>query len=65
MLIILIANYTPAIENSTINNEVFNNVFGLSPIAVLASSSLIYLLNLLIFVFFIFGNEKQTVNIYG
>tara|TARA_R110001583_G_scaffold49099_1_gene153755 strand:+ start:15296 stop:15988 length:693 start_codon:yes stop_codon:yes gene_type:complete len=37
MIIILIANYTPAIENSPINNEVFNKVFGLSPIAVLAS----------------------------
>ncbi|WP_298287216.1 queuosine precursor transporter [uncultured Lutibacter sp.] len=37
MSIILIANYTPAIENSPINNETFTKVFGLSPIAVLAS----------------------------
>jgi len=37
MLIILVANYTPAIEGSPINNETFNKVFGLSPIAVLAS----------------------------
>ena len=37
MIIILIANYTPAIENSPINNEIFSKVFGLSPIAVLAS----------------------------
>jgi len=37
MVIILIANYTPAIENSPINNELFTKVFGLSPIAVLAS----------------------------
>ena len=37
MAIILVANYTPAIENSPINNELFSKVFGLSPIAVLAS----------------------------
>ncbi|SNR61999.1 hypothetical protein SAMN06265371_10725 [Lutibacter agarilyticus] len=37
MGIILASNYTPAIENSPINNELFSKVFGLSPIAVLAS----------------------------
>lgn len=37
MGIILVANYTPAISNSPINNELFTKVFGLSPIAVLAS----------------------------
>lgn len=37
MGIILIANYVPAIDNSPINNEIFTKVFGLSPIAVLAS----------------------------
>ena len=37
MTIILIANYVPAIDNSPINNEIFSKVFGLSPIAVLAS----------------------------
>jgi len=37
MIIILIANYTSAINNSPINNELFSKVFGLSPIAVLAS----------------------------
>jgi len=37
MCIILIANYTPAIHSSPINNEIFTKVFGLSPIAVLAS----------------------------
>jgi len=37
MLIILVANYTSALEGSPINNETFNKVFGLSPIAVLAS----------------------------
>jgi len=37
MLIIIVANYTPAIENSPINNVLFTKVFGLSPIAVLAS----------------------------
>lgn len=37
MLIILVANSTSAIESSPINNETFNQVFGLSPIAVLAS----------------------------
>ena len=37
MIIILIANYVPAIDNSPINNEIFSKVFGLSPIAVLAS----------------------------
>ena len=37
MGIILLANYTPAIENSPVNNELFTKVFGLSPIAVLAS----------------------------
>jgi len=37
MVIILVANYTPAIQNSPISNELFTKVFGLSPIAVLAS----------------------------
>lgn len=37
MGIILVANYTPAIENSPVNNALFTQVFGLSPIAVLAS----------------------------
>ncbi len=37
MGIILIANYTPAIDNSPVTNELFSKVFGLSPIAVLAS----------------------------
>jgi uncharacterized integral membrane protein (TIGR00697 family) len=35
--IILIANYTSAIDNSPVNNVLFTKVFGLSPIAVLAS----------------------------
>jgi len=38
MAIILIANYSPAIENLPINNEVFNKIFGLSPIAVLVTN---------------------------
>ena len=37
MGIILLANYTPAIDSSPINNVLFSKVFGLSPIAVLAS----------------------------
>jgi len=37
MLIIIVANYTPAIDGSPINNVLFTKVFGLSPIAVLAS----------------------------
>ena len=37
MLIIIVANYTPAIESSPIDNILFSKVFGLSPIAVLAS----------------------------
>ncbi|CAM1351112.1 queuosine precursor transporter [Tenacibaculum crassostreae] len=37
MLIILAADYAPAIDKSPINNETFNTVFGLSPLAVLAS----------------------------
>jgi uncharacterized integral membrane protein (TIGR00697 family) len=37
MIIILLANYAPAISNSPIDNETFSKVFGLSPIAVLAS----------------------------
>ncbi len=37
MGIILMANYAPAIESSPINNILFTKVFGLSPIAVLAS----------------------------
>ncbi len=37
MGIILVANYTVAIESSPVNNELFSKVFGLSPIAVLAS----------------------------
>lgn len=37
MLIILVADYAPAISNSPINDETFTTVFGLSPLAVLAS----------------------------
>lgn len=37
MGIILIANYTSAIDNSPVNSALFTKVFGLSPIAVLAS----------------------------
>ena len=37
MGIILVANYTSAIDNSPVNNQLFTTVFGLSPIAVLAS----------------------------
>ncbi|AOW22119.1 queuosine precursor transporter [Urechidicola croceus] len=37
MLIIFVANKVPAIDNSPVNNETFSQVFGLSPIAVLAS----------------------------
>jgi hypothetical protein len=37
MLIILFATYAPAISNSPINDDTFFKVFGLSPIAVLAS----------------------------
>ncbi|WP_111709676.1 queuosine precursor transporter [Lutibacter citreus] len=37
MLIILVGNYTPAIEASPVDNDTFTKVFGLSPIAVLAS----------------------------
>ncbi len=37
MLIILVADYAPAIDSSPVNDETFHKVFGLSPIAVLAS----------------------------
>lgn len=37
MLIILVADMTPAIDNSPIDNATFSKVFGLSPVAVLAS----------------------------
>ena len=37
MIIILIADFAPAIENSPINNKIFHQVFGLSPLAVFAS----------------------------
>ena len=37
MLIILISDVAPAIESSPINNDTFNQVFGLSPLAVFAS----------------------------
>jgi queuosine precursor transporter len=37
MLIILISNNVPAIASSPIDNEIFSKVFGLSPLAVLAS----------------------------
>lgn len=37
MLIILIADFAPAIESSPIDNETFHQVFGLSPLAVFAS----------------------------
>ena len=37
MGIVLLANYVPALATSPINDETFNKVFALSPIAVLAS----------------------------
>ncbi|REH46428.1 hypothetical protein C7448_10899 [Tenacibaculum gallaicum] len=37
MLIILVADYAPAIDSSPIGNKTFTKVFGLSPLAVLAS----------------------------
>ncbi|AZJ34884.1 queuosine precursor transporter [Tenacibaculum singaporense] len=37
MLIILVADYAPAIDSSPIDNKIFTKVFGLSPLAVLAS----------------------------
>ena len=37
MLIILVSDVSPAIANSPIDNETFSKVFGLSPLAVLAS----------------------------
>lgn len=37
MLIILVADYAPAIDSSPIANKTFTKVFGLSPLAVLAS----------------------------
>ena len=37
MLIILVSDAAPAINSSPINNQVFTKVFGLSPLAVLAS----------------------------
>ncbi len=37
MLIILVADFAPSIENSPIDNETFHQVFGLSPLAVFAS----------------------------
>ncbi|MDO6738155.1 queuosine precursor transporter [Wenyingzhuangia sp. 2_MG-2023] len=37
MLIILIANVAPALENSPVSNSIFSQVFGLSPLGVLAS----------------------------
>ena len=54
--IILIANYTSAIDNSPVTNELFSKVFGLSPIAVLASMLAYLIAQLLIFVFIIFGS---------
>jgi hypothetical protein len=37
MIIILVADFTPAIVSSPINNTTFHEVFGLSPLAVFAS----------------------------
>jgi len=37
MLIILVSDVAPAISNSPINDKIFSTVFGLSPLAVLAS----------------------------
>ena len=37
MIIIIIADFAPAIESSPVNNEVFHQVFGVSPLAVFAS----------------------------
>jgi uncharacterized integral membrane protein (TIGR00697 family) len=37
MLIILVADFSPAIDNSPINDETFHQVFGLSALAVFAS----------------------------
>ncbi|WP_024741363.1 queuosine precursor transporter [Tenacibaculum maritimum] len=37
MLILIVANYAPAIDNSPIDTKIFSKVFGLSPLAVFAS----------------------------
>ena len=37
MIIIIIADFAPAIDSSPINDEIFHQVFGLSPLAVFAS----------------------------
>lgn len=37
MLIILVADFAPAIDTSPINDQIFHQVFGLSPLAVFAS----------------------------
>lgn len=37
MCFIYIANHVPAIDNSPVNDDTFSHVFGLSPVAVLAS----------------------------
>ena len=37
MIIIIIADFAPAIESSPVNDEVFHQVFGVSPLAVFAS----------------------------
>ncbi|CAA0195449.1 conserved membrane hypothetical protein. putative transporter [Tenacibaculum maritimum] len=37
MLILIVANHAPAIDNSPIDTKIFSKVFGLSPLAVFAS----------------------------
>ncbi|MGJ8743748.1 queuosine precursor transporter [Polaribacter sp.] len=37
IIIVLISDFAPAIENSPINDKIFHQVFGLSPLAVFAS----------------------------
>ena len=53
------ANAAPAIENSPIDDDTFNQVFAFSPIAVLASMIAYLIAQFWIFVFTIFGKSSQ------
>ena len=65
ILIILVADALPTLNESPIDGETFYIVFSKTPIAVF-SSMLAYLFhNILIYRYIIFGRKKQKAIIYG
>lgn len=62
VLIVLIANYTPATEWSPVNDGLFTKVFGLSPVAVMASMMAYLFAQFIDIKIFHFWKEKTNGN---